>query len=442
MSVPERIACLWLGEIAPEKSVQALAESCQRFTPMIALRQGEAIFLEIGKSRHLFSEESVTQRLLALAKRFGFQNAEVAIEDNAALAFAVVRHFGKSGMRWQMLPLSALLELAAPFESDPDEQKIIRRLISLLTALGIRNIGEFCALPTQTLASRFGKEAVELSSRLQGRVPLSWPGFHPEPQIIEKIEQTAENLEGLVFVLRGLVDRAMARLRGRAQRASVIQVGFELERWSSSSRKREWKVEFSLPQGSSVGILPILQEQLSFQLQREPLDAPVETVWFEILETVPGRGAQRDFFSQKEEQEEALESLFARLSQKLGENQAYVARPVDRYLPEKAYERSNEFFSARIPSTAATPARPSRLLKAPEPVLIRGRKLSKAGKVWPEKIWEITQWEGPERISGEWWKEGFDRDYYRIVTQEGERLWIFLKRDSEAPTFFLHGYFD
>jgi hypothetical protein len=56
-----------------------------------------------------------------------------------------------------------------------------------------------------------------------------------------------------------------------------------------------------------------------------------------------------------------------------------------------------------------------------------------------------TTIDGPERLSGEWWNssyEGFNRDYYRMKTVQGEQLWVFINRKAKEPTYYLHGYFD
>lgn len=436
----KRIACLLLRPGLPEKSLQALAEACYRFSPMLALRPDEAIFLEIGGSRRLFSEASVAARLSALAKRF-LPNGEafVAIENDAGTALAMARQFGRSGTRRELLSLESLRDYLNPFSPDLEELKRMDRMIQLLKTLGIRNLGDLLALPSSSLASRLGKAAVEVRARVQGALDPAWPGFHLTSRVREVSDQGGENLEALTFVLRGLIDRATARLRGRCERAAVIEVGLELERWSTSTR-RPFRVEFPLPQGSSAGMLSIIQERLAFQLEREPLDAPVQSVSFEVIETVPGRGAQRDFFSRKEEEDEALESLLARLSQKLGAERVFHARTVERYLPERAYEKSQEAATS-VSAEEFAPARPTRLLREPERVEIRGRRvLARGGRQWT-----VVSWDGPERISGEWWRGNFDRDYYRVVLEGGAEPvtgWVYLDREAQPPVFYLHGFFD
>ena len=52
----------------------------------------------------------------------------------------------------------------------------------------------------------------------------------------------------------------------------------------------------------------------------------------------------------------------------------------------------------------------------------------------------LTDWHGPERLSGHWWSDLYDRDYYWVSTQEGYALWLFrARRDGR---WFLHGWLD
>jgi protein ImuB len=53
----------------------------------------------------------------------------------------------------------------------------------------------------------------------------------------------------------------------------------------------------------------------------------------------------------------------------------------------------------------------------------------------------VAESRGPERIETGWWRgPHLQRDYYRIVTDQGCRAWIY--RDRTTGTWFLHGWFD
>lgn len=448
-----RYACFLVTqglERAGSQELRLFAEACFRFTSQIALRPGEAVFLEIGRSSRLFSEAGFRRRLERLARAFGLQG-RIAIADDPPTALALARFPSCSGKR--DLPLEALRDYAHPFFGDSDVLKKVARAIEIFRALGMRRIGDFLAIPPSGMASRFGREAVEFSARVHGTLQTAWPEFRPIEKVLErKAIESPEGLEALLFTIKELLDRCFARLFGRGERASVVSVSFTLENWSTlKSRTRQWRLELPLPQGSAAGVLPILRERMDRDLERERLVAPVEAVSVEITETVPGRGGQHDFFSKREQEEEAWNALASRLSDRLGKDRVFVALPAERYLPEKAWVRGLQGLSAGGASDAALAPtliaeRPTRLLGRPEPL----RKIESALFTSDGRKWRALSWDGPERLSGEWWKpewpwlEGFSRDYYRVRTEKGEQLWVFAVRKlpGTEPELYLHGFFD
>ena len=446
----QRVLCV----LAPGAAhLNALAEACFRFTPQIAIREGEAVFLEIGASAVFFKEATLLLRIQALSKRFGI-TPRIAIADNVYLALILARlaqpgHPQTSPIPDDKMPVEVLGDYASPFISDEHTTTKIHKLVSSLRKLGVTRLGDFRKLPPKTLASRFGMESVMLATRLRDGFSPPWPRFVPPEKIIEKEDLTDPEtmsscnlLEPLFFTLKSVVDRAMARLRARYERAAVI----ELHLAARKGPGRKWTITLPLPQGSATGLIPILRERLGFDLDRAPLTEDIQEIHFTLLETAPGHGAQRDFFNSREDEAEAWDSLIGRIGAKLGKSGAFVALPVDRYLPEKAWVPTLQSALAGT-RTYVTPDRPARLLKKPERVIIDGSELIQKGdEANRQKIWRIAERYGPERLSGEWWNDphfaGFHRDYYRIVTEGGEQLWIFETPKPGHSGFYLHGYFD
>lgn len=446
MEKSERVVCLLLSQKSSEKDLNALAEACGRFSPRIAIRPKQAVFIEISRTKNLYSEESLQKRFFALARKFTPSDSsplQMGWGDNAAAALAFARYSKETN--WEMLPIEAIRDYADPFQMEfkLDEFKL-EQMIRLLKSLGLKTLGDFCQLPLPDLVSRFGRQALEVRGRMLGEIPMAWPGFYPEPKIFETLsllESCGEDWEALSFILKGLVDRVMMRLRGRCERAIAIQLIFELEKTSVSST-RKWTLHFPTPQGSTQAVMPILRERLMHDLLKEGLTAPLESVSLEVLEVVPGRGAQRDFFCHKEEEFEALDRLVARMDEKLGSGSAFLAVSVPRYLPEKAYEKyqdsSKKVFGKKNSFRefdSLVPSRPTRLLKNPEKVIIRGNWIFRENGTQ----WKMSQWCGPERLSGEWWSDYFQRDYFQVLIEGGGLVWIF--RDT-LQSYYLHGFFD
>lgn len=445
-----RVSCMYFSSES-RSEILRVAEACLRWTPQIAVSD-EAIFLEVGRCRGIYSEEALALRLRALSKRFNC-TYRVSFADDAPRALALARLLkSESGIiRGDRidLPVEALLDYANPFGADPDDLRLVKEMTKTLQKLGVDSICGFLALPARSLPSRFGKLGLLLHQRIREAASIPWPRFMPPERIIEKLQfelgQPFHDLEPLIFSLKPVIDRAMARLRGRGERATSLQIRMRLEQYSALSHEettRTWRFDLAAPQGSSVGLIPVLRERLGFDLSQKPLPSPVTDLEFEVLETAPGVGAQRDFFDAREEEVEAWNSLIARLADKLGDGQVFLAEPVERYLPEKAWEKRSEVSLEQDTTPMGLtrdvlPDRPLRVLKAPEPLYKNGSTLQLSDS---SRRWRVVQAEGPEVLAGEWWFSQFQRSYYKLATDSGEDLWVF--QTPASDTLYLHGYFD
>jgi hypothetical protein len=211
--------------------------------------------------------------------------------------------------------------------------------------LGIKTLAEFHGISRSSIASRFGKEGLVAAQYIETAKHIPWPRFYPIEKIIEQDEidesYQVKELEPLLFILRKQIDKALLRLRGSGKLASEVQIRMRLEKLSMvQNTLREWKIELSFPQGSVIGLLPIIKERLDRTLQREPLESAVCYLEFEIVRSVYGSAKQKDFLSQKEEEKEAFQTIVARLTEKLGIEKAFFAKPEESYFPEKSWTKS------------------------------------------------------------------------------------------------------
>ena len=123
-----------------------------------------------------------------------------------------------------------------------------------------------------------------------------------------------------------------------------------------------------------------------------------------------------------------LSRLVDRLSTRLGPKRVYRLAPVESRVPERTMKR--------IPALAPLPdanwpedlPRPARLLDPPEPVTATALLPDHppAFFVWRKVRHRVVRADGPERITGEWWKSEREhlalRDYYRVETRAGRAL--------------------
>ena len=98
------------------------------------------------------------------------------------------------------------------------------------------------------------------------------------------------------------------------------------------------------------------------------------------------------------------------------------------------------------------PLPPARLLPRPEPVEAVGLLPDHPPRAftWRRVRHSVLRADGPERISGEWWRRPGEvaavRDYWAVETGDGRRFWLFRQGNGVDPAtgglaWFLHGFF-
>ena len=250
------------------------------------------------------------------------------------------------------------------------------------------------------------------------------------------------DVAGILEALRIPMGRACERLRARGLKMSALSLTLTPDLGSPQT----WAFSLPVPQASTDAIFPLIRDRIDFEIQKKPFESAVSSLFLVIEEATPGGGLQRDFFSKKEELNEAWDSFLGRITQRLGEDAVYRARLKSSHRPEAAWEKMLRP-SADIRESHAQksdfPARPVHLFHPP----LRLRTLTDGeGSSWlyPEQGrnthgWKVRKKVGPERITGEWWKSDdfLARDYFRIETQ-AETLWVFMTADQRV---YLHGLF-
>jgi protein ImuB len=128
---------------------------------------------------------------------------------------------------------------------------------------------------------------------------------------------------------------------------------------------------------------------------------------------------------------------------------AHMSRHVEarRFIPSADRGRAER----HVPDLdSAAPTRPIRLFRRPEPVeaLAEVPDGPPVRFRWRRMQHEVVHAEGPERIAAEWWRDeaghALTRDYFRVESREGVRVWVFregLSVAGETTRWFVHGIF-
>lgn len=432
-----RVACIWFNE---PTALHKLAENCLRFGPQICLRTDEAIFIEIGKCRKLYSQDSFQARVQVLMRRLklsGVVSFGEDITDSLLRAKFKVQDLDK-------LPLEALLDFCDPFNQDQVLRKYINKMIASFRDLGIESIGKFKLIPTSELVSRFGPTAILAKQRVNFETATSWRYWRPAEVISEKTDfpyfEFYGELEPLLFELKKQLDSIFQRLWSRGLKAQNINLKIYFDTNSLNMTKvRNFDFDFLFAQSETKGTLRIIQERLSRDFQKNPIRTTVEGIETTITATVPGAAGQRNLLHRHEEIAEQQQALLGQLTEIHGKENIFHAKLVEDRRPERSWRRAEVAGEEKLEITERIPLRPTHLLR-PERIEVT------AGFVHLRKrSIKILKWsQNVERITGGWQEKigdlnnQFERNYYIIELEGGSTISVFQNPDQK---YYLHGFF-
>lgn len=426
-----------------------LADWCRCYTPRSAVDawtagsggDGGGLWLDISGCAHLWGgEAALVDDLQVRLLRHGFRSrAGVADTPGAAWAWA---RFGEadrpclpSGGERQILaglPITAL--------------RLPPTVVAGLARLGLRKIADLNTIPRAGVTARFGPMIALRFDQALGVVDEPIEPRHPPVRhsihraFAEPIGRTTDVAAALRDMLGCLcVDLERQRLGVR---------GLDVTAYRLDASMRRLSIGTSRPSREPLHLFRLLEEPLAgldtgFGIESLCLSARGEEA-LAILQPVMA-GAAASMHDGDE-----LAHLLDRLGNRLGFDRLFCLAARQSHLPERAVRR--------IPATviAATPAeswpmrtaRPLRLLARPERVAVVA-PLPDAPPLlfrWRRDVHRIAHAEGPECLSGEWWRDQTaDRHYYRVEDVAGRRFWIYRTgagTAGAAPSiWYLHGIF-
>lgn len=409
----------------------ALADVAYSFSPRVEDGTPGTVWFDADGLGGLFaSEAELAQAALRRATACGL-DAAIGIAGSKVTAELAARDGGGCAVvppsdEWRLLaPLS--LDLLAP---PPGLRETLRRW-------GIRTLGDLAALPASAVATRLGPEAAALARRARGEDahPLA---PRPLPLCFEEVSELdwgVEALEPFLFVVRGLLDRLVARLEVRGLVCGDLRLSLGL----ADRGRDERTVTVAAPSNAVKALLTLVR----VHLEARPPRAAVERV---RLAAVPERlrAAQLDLFRPAGPAPAQLAATLARLGALCGEGAVGAPAVADSHRPD-AYAVAPFTPPSGAPVVAEPPASPPlavRAVRPPRPLEVfcqrdRPDFIRAAGCQG-----RVVSLAGPWRLSGEWWRpaDALQRDYYDVQLTDGGVYRLYF--DSTRGQWFLDGVYD
>lgn len=419
-------------------------------------------------------EEALGRTLREAASREGFEGAGVGIADVAVASDAaallarttaapsagegvIVVPPGGSRAFLAGLPLSCL-----PFPGE---------LREAFSALGLRRIGEVAARPREELEARFGPpglRAHRLACGEDERVfRLRAPGTPLERSV--ELEGAVGTLEPLLFVLRRLLDRLCGDLaeEGWCAARLTLRMPGETE-VGGGARATEAHVRPARPTRRPDLLFDLCRAALERAVSGGgELDFPVTGLSVVASEKAPAAVRQSDLFSSDWRDPAAAAAALSRIQARLGEEAIAIPatrsshRPEGRsgWEPVRCEDATPAGDGARRARAPVPPGRvpdaPAgrdeeeairpvlRLLPEPEPVEVETAGGRPSRLCLDGVEYRLIAAEGPERLSGDWWRDPYRREYYRACTESGGLYWLFREYPPSGELrWWLHGWWD
>src|SRR5215468_2771599 len=438
------------AEHAAQAALCDVAYSC---SPRVEESGLGTVYVDADGLQELYaSEAELARALVSRARGLGLEvsvgiaatkiAAQLAARDGGGCAVIAPRE------EWHFLaPLP--IQLLAP---SPALQHTLARW-------GMRTLGDLAALPASAVATRLGVEGAALARRARGEDehPLA-----PRPLPLH-FEETAEldygvdNLEPFLFVVRGLLDRLLARLALRGLICGDVRLSLGL----IGHGRDERTVTVAAPSNELKPLLTLIR----LHLEAQPPSAAVETV---RLAAVPERlrPMQLDLFRPHGPAPAVLAVTLARLAVLCGTDRLGAPVLADSYRPE-AYglvDFAQSLSVARCPSSvgngsnngqrttdngqrllALRALRPPRMLEVfyrrDQPDFIRPAVDGAEETCAYACTGRVVTLAGPWRLQAEWWHaDPIHRDYYDAQLSDGAvyRLYFDLARQQ----WFVDGVYD
>ena len=446
---------------------EALLEVAREFSPRLETFEREVLLDLSGLARLFGDAKTIAEELRRTAADRGLQ-IRVAIAGTRTAARLMVRHRagltviepGAEAAALDSLPIMLLAAIADSGSPVPDPQEFLKTF----RQWGLRTLGDLAALPPGDVAARLGQAGVRWQRLACGEDAAPLVPAVPEERFEQALdlEWPIEELEPLAFVLGRLLEPLETHLERRGRGAAVLHVRLCLVRTArdngavDKSAPREVH-ERSLQLPTPIRDARTLRTLALLDLESHPPAGPVDRVVVAVDPT-PARIVQFSLITRPLPSPEQISTLMARLQALMGETRCGSPALVDSWKPE-AFEM-RQF--APVDSNVLHPHEPRRHVSAsPRPVAVKevAVALRRFRHPVPARVGVangrpvrvtidrhgfsgggVAGCAGPWRTSGDWWREGWDRDEWDVALTDGATYRLFRARDTER--WFLDGVLD
>ncbi|WP_183908995.1 Y-family DNA polymerase [Rhizobium sp. BK226] len=410
----------------------------RQYTPVVAIDGRDGIVMDTEGADHLRGGELLMLTGLVNALRGRGLQARGAIADTWGCAHAIARAtrreviivpVGETAKAVVNLPISSL--------------RLPSDIVSGLTVLGFRTVGELSATPRAPLSLRFGPEVGCRLDQMFGRLaePIDPIRTADLIEVIRSFSEPIGAAETIAKYIGKLVVELCAALETRGQ--GVRRADLIVYRVDNTLQ--------SVPAGTAKPVrdIPHLTKLLCSSIEKIDPGFGIEKLSLAATMIEP--------FEEKQSISSLVEETIVDVTPLLDSfgnrgQRMYRLAPVESDVPERNVGRVSPIAAKLGQAWPTRWPRPSRMLARPEriEVIALTPDHPPASMTWRGKRRRIKRGDGPERVFGEWWVRSSEmeavRDYYSVEDEDGNRFWVYRSGDGVDPAtgtakWFLHGIY-
>jgi len=437
--------------------LEAIADWCDRYTPLVGLDPPDGLVLDVTGCAHLFGGEAALCRdLVSRLAHQGFA-ARASIADSWGCAWGVAR-YGEAGI----VPPGGLAETMLPLPIAA--LRIEPEIVAELATSGLKRVADLAGRPRAPLAARFGAGLVLRLDQALGRAEesisprLPLPAAMAEQRFADPIALEADVLGTIEHLAREL-GRALER---RGEGARLLQLAL----FRADGKVHRLEIGTGDPVRDGKRVRRLFEDRLAALGDACDPGFGFDMVRLSALVTERLDPAQTGLAAPDHAEE--LAHLIDRLGARFGLRRVTRLVPQDTHIPEfaaaavPAHAVGQAALPPAVEQDSLGPVRPLRLFARPEEIEAMA-EVPDGPPVrfrWRHVLHEVVRSEGPERIAMEWWRDDrgnkLTRDYFRVESRAGARVWLYREglygrelyregpdgqREPLPARWYLHGLF-
>lgn len=411
-------------------ALAALRRWAGRYAPMVATDGVDGLMADISGVPHLFGGEAgLRDDLQARLERAGLHAAS-AIAGTRGAAHALARHGGGIVADGRLaegighLPVAALRVDHATAEG--------------LARVGLARIADLIPLPRAPLARRLGPGLVLRLDQALGAQAEPVAAQPDAPQF--SVRMTLPEPIGLQSDVRAGLDRLLDRLCAKLarHRMGARRLRLELRRVDHGAAQVEIGLARPMRDPARIAVLFARRlDEIDSGFGIDALRLSASVVEPMAPEQLGGGPAIRH--------DDALADLLSSVGNRIGFDRVLRLLPATSLISERSFLLAPAAYSSPEPVPCRAGLLRPITLFPPEPVSAASGHPPATFR-WRRMRLTTLRATGPERITPEWWfddpawRSGL-RDYWRVETREGPRLWLFVTPQTGRGDWYVQGEF-